>query len=93
MISGTTTAPVQSKSATEVDFSAPHYQDYVLVRGNDRCDRCGAEAFVATAHESGMVLWCGHHYREHEPALSADPRVKVVADETARLTVRETEVH
>ena len=37
----------------------------------DRCDvgRCGAQAFVVTAHLSGFLYWCGHHYRAQEHAL------------------------
>jgi len=39
----------------------------------DRCDRCGAQAFAATAHTTTrqMLLWCGHHYTRHEKALLA----------------------
>lgn len=49
----------------------------------DRCDRCGAKAYVrARLHAGGELLFCAHHGREHLPALKdlAD-----IEDETARL--------
>lgn len=36
----------------------------------DRCDRCGAQAFARTRHDHGFLLWCAHHYREHADGLS-----------------------
>jgi hypothetical protein len=36
----------------------------------DRCDRCGAQAFVVTSHAGRLLQWCGHHYRAHEKKLS-----------------------
>jgi hypothetical protein len=36
----------------------------------DRCDRCGAQAYVRTTMESGFdLLLCAHHFRENEPRL------------------------
>lgn len=36
----------------------------------NRCDRCGAQAFVTTQLPSGHeLLWCGHHYVANEPSL------------------------
>lgn len=36
----------------------------------DRCDRCGAQAFVrAVLPGVGDLLFCGHHYRDHELGL------------------------
>ena len=34
----------------------------------DRCDRCGAQAYVRVVLESsgGELLFCGHHARQHE---------------------------
>lgn len=39
---------------------------------HDRCDRCGALAIAATRHAPGAepLLWCGHHFREHEEKLT-----------------------
>lgn len=33
---------------------------------NDRCDRCGAQAFVAVKGLSGELLFCGHHFSKHQ---------------------------
>ena len=35
----------------------------------DRCDRCGAQAFVRVVLRNGELLFCGHHGRENAPAL------------------------
>lgn len=37
----------------------------------DRCDRCGAQAFARATlpGEGGVLLFCGHHFRNHESAL------------------------
>jgi len=51
---------------------------------NDRCDRCGAQAYVRVILLSGAeLLFCAHHAREHESRLR-----EVAAsyyDETERL--------
>ena len=36
----------------------------------DRCDRCGAQAYAKTAHTAETLLWCAHHFRKHEQALT-----------------------
>ena len=36
----------------------------------DRCDRCGAQAYVRATLESGLdLLFCGHHWHENEERL------------------------
>lgn len=42
-----------------------------LNRLADRCDVCGAQAFVqVTSRETGFdLLFCGHHFARHEPRL------------------------
>lgn len=36
----------------------------------DRCDRCGAQAYVRATMESGFdLLLCAHHFRENENRL------------------------
>ena len=50
----------------------------------DRCDRCGAQAYIrARLVTGGELLFCTHHGREHLPALM-DKAVDVL-DETERL--------
>ncbi len=49
----------------------------------DRCDRCGAQAYVRVALTGGELLFCAHHYREHAPKF-ADVATHI-HDETDRL--------
>lgn len=49
----------------------------------DRCDRCGAQAYVRVVLPSGELLFCAHHARRHSEAF-ADVAV-LVQDETDRL--------
>lgn len=36
----------------------------------DRCDRCGAQAYVRATLDSGLdLLFCGHHWHENEARL------------------------
>jgi hypothetical protein len=49
----------------------------------DRCDRCGAAAYVRVVLDSGELLFCAHHARKYEDKLRA---VAVdIHDETGRL--------
>ncbi|PPK98396.1 hypothetical protein CLV92_10191 [Kineococcus xinjiangensis] len=51
----------------------------------DRCDRCGAQAYVRVVlGTGGELLFCGHHGREHREALQGVARQ--IQDETGRLT-------
>jgi len=51
----------------------------------DRCDRCGAQAYLRVELSSGgELLFCAHHAREHGDALRAV--ATSVHDETHRLT-------
>jgi hypothetical protein len=36
---------------------------------NDRCDSCGAQAYVQTFFSSGYLMFCAHHYKEHQNKL------------------------
>ena len=52
----------------------------------DRCDRCGAQAFVRVLLRSGELLFCGHHARENEQALL--PFALQVEDSTGTINAR-----
>ncbi len=54
--------------------------------GLDRCDSCGAQAYVRATMESGTLLFCAHHAAKHHDALQ--PLAKVWHDETAKLQER-----
>ena len=36
----------------------------------DRCDRCGAQAFILATGVSGELYFCGHHYHKNEYAIT-----------------------
>ncbi len=38
----------------------------------DRCDRCGAQAFIRAVFVSGDLTFCGHHGRELSVPLQRD---------------------
>lgn len=35
----------------------------------DRCDRCGAQAFIKATYITGDLLFCGHHGKAYMSAL------------------------
>ncbi|GEK19728.1 hypothetical protein CXY01_02480 [Cellulomonas xylanilytica] len=49
----------------------------------DRCDRCGAQAYVRVVLAVGELLFCAHHAREHAPKFAE--LATHVQDETDRL--------
>ena len=50
----------------------------------DRCDRCGAQAYIRVVLAGGGdLLFCGHHGRRHESKLR--PLAAEWHDETDRL--------
>ena len=55
----------------------------------DRCDRCGAQAYMrVTLPSGGELLFCGHHGREHKNALREVARD--IQDETRKLEAAAT---
>ena len=50
----------------------------------DRCDRCGAQAYVQVVLPNNLeLLFCAHHNRQYAPALM---KIAVeIHDETSRL--------
>ena len=51
----------------------------------DRCDRCGAQAYLRVELQSGgELLFCAHHAREHGDKLKEV--ASTVQDETHKLT-------
>jgi hypothetical protein len=44
--------------------------DAIELTAADRCDRCGAQAYVRATMESGFdLLLCAHHFHENEVRL------------------------
>jgi hypothetical protein len=55
----------------------------------DRCDRCGAQAYAAYDVAGMTLLFCAHHNREHGPVAVAKGATLTI-DETASLTSKES---
>ena len=49
----------------------------------DRCDICGAQAYVRVELATGELLFCAHHGNEKKAQL--EPVTKVWHDESAKL--------
>ncbi len=44
--------------------------DVAPLTAHDRCDRCGAQAYIRATLPGGTeLLFCGHHGNEHRPNL------------------------
>jgi len=64
--------------------------DRPALNASDRCDRCGARAYVrAVLPGGGELLFCRHHARQHEDRLRAvtvhyiDESARIDADSAA----------
>lgn len=56
----------------------------------DRCDSCGAAAYVETVVNGTELLWCAHHYKKYEMKLAEV--ATSTHDERARLFEEQTRV-
>lgn len=66
-------------------MSAATIQSESKLTAEDRCDRCGAQAYVSTILEAGgELLFCGHHWHEHGDKVKA--LASHIHDETHRLS-------
>lgn len=53
------------------------------LKATDRCDSCGAQAYIRAVLPDGELVFCGHHGRKHEAKLR--PLTVEWHDETGRL--------
>ena len=64
-------------------------QEFML-NANDRCDSCGAQAYVEVSGVTGSLLFCAHHYNHIvDNAVGYDKMMKFafnIVDERDRLT-------
>lgn len=60
-----------------------------LLDATDRCDRCGAQAYVKVIGNTGELLFCAHHYNAAmDNAIGYDAMMKFmisIVDERQRL--------
>lgn len=72
-----------STIATPVD----EVPDVDTLSATDRCDRCGAQAYVKVEiPNASVLLFCAHHYEEHAPAL-AGKGAAVLVDDRQKLSL------
>lgn len=41
-----------------------------LLTPQDRCDLCGGQAYYIASHDAGTLLFCRHHFNEHDEGLT-----------------------
>ena len=63
--------------------------DEYQLNASDRCDSCGAQAYVWVSGVSGDLLFCGHHYNKIvDNAVGYDKMMKFayqIVDEREKL--------
>jgi hypothetical protein len=70
---------------TDVTGTLISTADRPAISAADRCDRCGAQAYVRVVLAGGgELLFCRHHYTEHEDKLKSV--AIAVDDERERIT-------
>lgn len=84
-MSTTSTSSLAGTHAAPVDTTAPATGSRVEreLTTADRCDACGAQAFVRVVLTSGELLFCAHHGRANREAL--ERQALFVQDESSRL--------
>jgi len=55
-----------------------------LLSDADRCDRCGARAYVVAMFDAGQLAFCAHHGRQYSAALAT--AAALVLDESDLVT-------
>ena len=78
---------INPNPTTEVEAPAPSLPP---MTARDRCDSCGAQAYVIVTLRSGDLMFCGHDYAKHEAALA--PVASSVRDERSRLLTSYSDV-
>lgn len=71
------------KEATVNDTQTLEPEATAPLTGLDRCDSCGAQAYVRASMASGTLLFCAHHATKHREAL--EPVAEYWHDESDRL--------
>jgi len=68
----------------EADVTTATAPTQAVLTAMDRCDRCGAQAYLRVELQSGgELLFCAHHAREHGEKLREI--AATVLDETHKL--------
>jgi hypothetical protein len=83
-LSPATTLDMTPMKRNEADVTTAVAPAAPALTAEDRCDRCGAQAYLRVElHTGGELLFCAHHAREHGDKLR---QVAInVVDETHKL--------
>lgn len=57
----------------------------------DRCDRCGAQAYVEAEVEAGVLLFCSHHANKFRPQMEAAGVLRKWYTEAGRMQENRTQ--
>jgi len=75
---------IEKNTETERDMSEQLLLESVPLNALDRCDRCGAQAYVrAVLLNGGELMFCAHHGKEYAEKLK--PIAAKIQDETEKL--------
>ena len=72
--------------AAEVDLAEQTEETHDSLTALDRCDVCGAQAYIRVELASGDLIFCSHHGNEKKAQL--EPVALSWHDESAKLLVR-----
>lgn len=73
----TTISPDTGAPVTTSNMSTPQ------LTASDRCDSCGAQAYIRVVVSSGELMFCAHHGKKYQSQLS--PIAESWHDESSRL--------
>ena len=80
-----TTLDMTPMKRNEADVTTVVAPSAPVLSAEDRCDRCGAQAYLRVElHTGGELLFCAHHAREHGDKLREI--AANVVDETHKLS-------
>lgn len=68
------------------ETTAPELNQVEELTAADRCDACGAQAYVRVTLATGELLFCAHHSNENKAKL--EPIALAWQDETEKLLAR-----
>ncbi|WIB65414.1 hypothetical protein [Curtobacterium sp. MCBD17_040] len=74
------------QSAPAIESITPTATTERTFTSNDRCDACGAQAYVAATFLASELLFCGHHYRKHQNAI--EEQAAYVLDRTDTIAAK-----
>lgn len=72
--------PSNENDGNEVEAAA------IELKASDRCDVCGAQAYIRVALATGELMFCSHHGNEKRAQL--EPIALSWQDETEKLLAR-----